>query len=96
MQAHAGVKSGEVDMGLEYEAALEVKTGLYSIELMLGRICESQYMNAPTRRERIAIAALQGILADPNSSGSYAEIANKSVEWADALIAELDKTESSQ
>jgi hypothetical protein len=49
---------------------------------------------APSRRERIATAALQGILAaageywKPEWTTAYAHAA---VEQADALIAELDK-----
>lgn len=42
------------------------------------------------RRDRIAIAALQGILSSGNVAGST-EVAQAAVMLADALIAELDK-----
>lgn len=45
-----------------------------------------------TKRDLFAMAAMQGILSDPNSSYVGADIiANYSVEAADALLAELDK-----
>lgn len=45
------------------------------------------------RRYEIAKSAMQGILADKNSNVLYnSDIARKSVEYADALIAELKKT----
>ena len=45
------------------------------------------------RRERIATAALQGILTNPAAGGCgpVEEIAHYAVRYADALIAELDK-----
>ena len=43
------------------------------------------------RRERIATAALQGLLADPNGHASISGYATGAVALADALIAELDK-----
>jgi hypothetical protein len=45
------------------------------------------------RRERIATAALQGLLSDPNRQGTFSDAVRISVEYADALIAELDKEE---
>jgi len=45
------------------------------------------------RRERIATAALQGLLSDPNRQGTFSDAVRVSVEYADALIAELDKEE---
>jgi hypothetical protein len=46
----------------------------------------------PDRRERIATAALQGLLADPTIRIPRAsDCAAWAVELADALIAELDK-----
>ena len=45
----------------------------------------------PDRRERIATAALQGLLADPNGYASISGYATGAVALADALIAELDK-----
>lgn len=43
------------------------------------------------RRERIATAALQGLLSNPRREGSILEASRVSVEYTDALIAELDK-----
>ncbi len=43
------------------------------------------------RRERIATAALQGLLSDPNRLGTFSDAVRISVEYADALIAKLDK-----
>lgn len=43
------------------------------------------------RRERIATAALQGMLSDPGASGTATEYAEYATQYADALIAELDK-----
>ena len=43
------------------------------------------------RRERIAMAALQGLLADPNGHATMSGYATGAVALADALIEELDK-----
>lgn len=43
------------------------------------------------RRERIATAALQGMLSDPGASGTATEYAEYATQYADALIAALDK-----
>lgn len=43
------------------------------------------------RRERIATAALQAILSDPERRGSPKDFAGYALQYADALIAELDK-----
>lgn len=48
------------------------------------------------RRERIAVAALQGLLAAPSEppfsrEGVFEGIAKCAIKYADALIAELDK-----
>lgn len=45
------------------------------------------------RRERIAIAAMQGYLADADFGAGVEETAQWAVKHADALIAELDKEE---
>ena len=45
----------------------------------------------PDRRERIATAALAGMLADPARDGNPKDFAKYALEYADALIAELDK-----
>ena len=54
--------------------------------------------DAKDRRERIATAVLAGFAADPNTSAinvpreqAIRRLAIAAVEWADALIAELDK-----
>ena len=43
------------------------------------------------RRERIATAALQGILSCPDTDGGPRASAKYAVAYADSLIAELDK-----
>lgn len=43
------------------------------------------------RRERMATAALAGMLADPARDGNPKDFAKYALEYADALIAELDK-----
>ena len=47
----------------------------------------------PDRRERIATAALQGLLTRNMLDGSYQTTAQKAVLYANALIRELDKKE---
>jgi len=46
---------------------------------------------AADRRERIATAAMQGLLANSSRLGSWREAAEVAIILADALIAELDK-----
>lgn len=48
------------------------------------------------RRERIAAAALQGLLSYRSHSGPREAYAQDAVAYADALIAELDKPEEEQ
>jgi hypothetical protein len=43
------------------------------------------------RRTRCAMAALQGLLADPKCTGAPEQFAKEAVRYADALLAELDK-----
>jgi hypothetical protein len=45
------------------------------------------------RRERIATAALQGLLADPDHSGTPENYALDALDYADDLIAKLDGKE---
>lgn len=55
-----------------------------------------------TKRETMAMNAMRGYMSvmawsDGNGSGvtpSYEEVAKEAVEYADALLAELDKTQS--
>lgn len=49
------------------------------------------YAEHRARRERIATAALQGMLADPDHEGTPNDYADAAVRCADALIAKLDK-----
>lgn len=51
---------------------------------------EAAEANKLHRRERIATAVLAGFAADHHGWRAY-DAVNVSVEWADALIAELDK-----
>jgi len=44
-----------------------------------------------SRRDQMAMAAMQGMRANPNLSGPLHELAEFSVKSADALIEELDK-----
>ena len=65
-------------------------------ELERGRILQAQHLAAAAaahrdRRERIATAALQGLLANPNVDPWRDKVAVDAVILADALIAELDK-----
>ncbi|MHB8372227.1 MAG: hypothetical protein ACYDBI_05910 [Thermoplasmataceae archaeon] len=46
---------------------------------------------APTRRERFAMAAMQGLLPDPECGLEPELLAKEAVLYADALIAELEK-----
>jgi hypothetical protein len=48
-----------------------------------------------TKRELFAAMAMQGLLADPYTSGSHQIVADESIKFADALIAELAKEPSS-
>ena len=57
------------------------------IERHLGTIAA----NMPDRRERIATAALQGLMADSSRRVTPNDYAKVAVRFADALIAELDK-----
>jgi hypothetical protein len=52
---------------------------------------DSPDYSGTTRRERIATAALQGILADVKRNGDCEAYAKDAVQFADAMIAELDK-----
>ncbi len=48
----------------------------------------------PSRRERIATAALAGLLADPGVPPGSTVAASMALAAADALIAELDKVQA--
>lgn len=50
-----------------------------------------EYFSGLTKREEFAKAAMQGLLACPNVSCDPSLICKYSVEWADELIAELNK-----
>jgi len=47
--------------------------------------------SAADRRERIATAALAGLLACPEVEGTHKQVADLAVDLADALISRLDK-----
>lgn len=55
---------------------------------------EQKAINAKWRRERIAVAAMQGILASQKSpfQFSHEAMADDAVQMADALIAALDRS----
>jgi len=44
-----------------------------------------------TKREAIAMAAMQGMIAHPSVEGTTSSICIQAVRYADALIAELNK-----
>jgi len=52
---------------------------------------DSPENSGETRRERIATAAYIGILSDVKRNGNCEAYAKDAVQFADALIAELDK-----
>lgn len=60
-------------------------------EMATSQCAESWRRHAAERRERIATAALQGMLSDPGASGTATEYAELAIQYADALISELDK-----
>ena len=75
-------------MSAEYEAALEIVSKLEDVRQELECVKE----NAPSQRERIATAALAGLLSDNSDKfESWKEYAKQAVGVADALIAELAK-----
>lgn len=43
-----------------------------------------------TKREMFAMAAMQGILSNPNDRYTYDQLAGHAVNYADALLAELE------
>ena len=54
-------------------------------------------MNTTEKRFQAAMAAMQGLCANPDfTSSSERQIAEMAVEHADALLAELDRTETKQ
>jgi hypothetical protein len=46
-----------------------------------------------TKREYFAAMALQGLLSDSNSKGSYKQFVKDAVKMADALIEELNENQ---
>ena len=65
-------------------------------DLLVAAQAVTMYM--PDRRERIATAALQGLLASqvPGCTWGHERAAVESVEYADALIAALDASNESE
>ena len=55
-----------------------------------------EYHYGLTKREYFSAKALQGLLANPNNDGKRSEYAKDAVNQADALLAELAKTEGSK
>lgn len=60
-------------------------------ELATAQYAEGWRLHAADRRDRIATAALQGLVSNPNARGAADEFARRAVTLAYALIAELDK-----
>lgn len=71
-------------MSAEYEAAQEICSVLNAIDQNLDRI----YKDMPSQRERIATAAMQGMLSRSGHDANH--LATLAVSYADALIAELE------
>lgn len=70
------------------------KTGRAVMELPHEILTEwlKELVNSPTRRERIATAAMRGMLAEGNYK-SWGGVARDSTRLADTLITELEKNE---
>ena len=49
-----------------------------------------------TKREMFAMAAMQGICSNPDDRYTYEQLAGHAVKHADALLAELEKTNEKQ
>jgi hypothetical protein len=49
-----------------------------------------------TKRELFAAMAMQGLLANPATDGTYSQIADDAVVYADQLIKELNQTSGSR
>ena len=49
-----------------------------------------------TKREMFAMAAMQGICSNPDDRYTYEQLAGHAVKQADALLAELEKTNEKQ
>lgn len=82
-------------MSAEFEAAQEICAVLNAIDQNLDRI----YKDMPSQRERIATAALQGMLAAESlefNSGSPAQLAERALLYTDALIAALNKPQTGE
>lgn len=58
---------------------------------MKARIKKTEDEHWQEVRERAAIAAIQGVLSNPNKNGSPKEIAEFAVSCADALVEQLTK-----
>lgn len=76
-------------MSSEFEASQEVCGVLQNIDQNLDRM----YENMPSQRERIATAAMQGLIV---SRMDFGVCAMHAVKLADALIAELNKKEDAK
>ena len=70
----------------------------YALVAAYERLIDTGYIEPTTRRERIATAALQGLLASqvPGCTWGHERAAVESVEYADALIAALDASNESE
>lgn len=91
-------------MSAEFEAAQEICAVLNGIDQNLDRI----YKDMPSQHERIATAAMQGILCNPNwnqialsfagvpESSAPQALAFMSLRYADALIVALNKPQTGE
>ena len=63
----------------------DIRSGIYQAYKDLALDVE-----LPSLRDRFAMAALQGMLADPESSGNCEEFASVAYEYADAMLKERE------
>lgn len=81
------IKEGETDLKpYVFEAGEKL--------IRAGQAMALTALDGKERRERIAMRCLQGLLANPETIGTFNEIAYDAVKYADALIAELDKEQA--
>lgn len=55
------------------------------------RDCSAYHWHGLTKRELFAAMAMQGVISNPESSGSFETFAKEAVRYADALLKEMEK-----
>ena len=79
----------------DFETRREIASEIRNLAIEVSTVYNALSDGIVPRRERIATAALVGLLADKANHGDRNYIAWASVELADALIRELDKEQQS-